>query len=347
MLMIPLPFVLAAGALSLIVREWVVVEPDRRNGWFMGFLGLLAFQEILIGARFGYGVDWLKQIQPATAVLIPPFAYLSFRRPQIDAGTLVHVLPLPIIMFVNIFLLDATDAFLALNNLGYAAMLARLGLRGSDALGWADFGRMRMILGLLWLVCGLLLVSGITDAVISYDSWITNGFNVASIAGWATAIGTMATLIGVTGYMIMTVRKRTSGKSATNTDDNTKDGEDEKVVFDQLLTLLKRERLYLDPDINLNRIARRLALPARDVSRAINSQTGQNVSQFVNRARVMEACSLLTETDMPIIQIAHASGFNTKSNFNREFARNMSGTPSQWRAKMRRTQSASGNQYQR
>lgn len=340
MLMIPLPFVLAAGALALIFREWFAVEPERRNGWFIGFLGLLAIQEILIGARFGYGVDWLKVMQPATAVLIPPLAYLSFRRPHVEARTLVYALPLPIILLINIFLLDATDAFLALNNLVYAGILARLGLQGSDGLGWADFGRMRAILGLLWLVFGLLLVSGVTDAVISYDSWITNGFNIARIAGWATAIGTLATVIGVGAYVVTSVRRRPARKSADDTDNGAPDGEDDKNVFDRLLVLLKRERLYLDPDINLNRIARRLALPTRTVSRAINSQTGQNVSQFVNQARVMEACSLLTETDMPIIQIAHASGFNTKSNFNREFARNKSSTPSQWRAKMRRDRHA-------
>jgi len=40
--------------------------------------------------------------------------------------------------------------------------------------------------------------------------------------------------------------------------------------------------MFTDPDLNLNRIARRLTLPARDVSRPINEKTGQNLSQYVD-----------------------------------------------------------------
>jgi AraC-like DNA-binding protein len=58
-----------------------------------------------------------------------------------------------------------------------------------------------------------------------------------------------------------------------------------------------------------------------------------NVSQFINEARVGEACRLLRETDLQITQIIYASGFNTKSNFNREFVRVTSSTPSEWRAR--------------
>ena len=69
----------------------------------------------------------------------------------------------------------------------------------------------------------------------------------------------------------------------------------------------------------------------RDVSRAIDSQTEQNVSQYINIQRVKEACQLLKDTNMQVTQIIYAAGFNTKSNFNREFARIESMSPSEWR----------------
>ena len=73
-----------------------------------------------------------------------------------------------------------------------------------------------------------------------------------------------------------------------------------------------------------------MIIPSRDVSRAVNASSGGNVSQYVNKLRIDEACRLLRETDMSVIQIAFASGFNTKSNFNREFQRNVGQSPSNW-----------------
>ena len=55
-------------------------------------------------------------------------------------------------------------------------------------------------------------------------------------------------------------------------------------------------------------------------------------SQYINRLRVQEACRLLAGSDMSVTQVIYAAGFNTKSNFNREFTRNTGQTPSAWRA---------------
>ena len=61
------------------------------------------------------------------------------------------------------------------------------------------------------------------------------------------------------------------------------------------------KRVYRDPDLNLDRLARKATLPARQISAAINRATGKNVSQFVNDFRIAESCSLLVETDSPFL----------------------------------------------
>jgi AraC-like DNA-binding protein len=73
-------------------------------------------------------------------------------------------------------------------------------------------------------------------------------------------------------------------------------------------------------------------VPARELSAAINSVTGQNVSQFVNNRRIAEACRLLEETKQSATTIMLDVGFSTKSNFNREFRRVTGKSPRQWRA---------------
>jgi AraC-like DNA-binding protein len=89
--------------------------------------------------------------------------------------------------------------------------------------------------------------------------------------------------------------------------------------------------LFADPDINLSRMARRLHMPARDVSKAINQATELNVSQYVNGLRIEEACRVMQTTEISITEVVFQCGFNTKSNFNREFLRVKGVAPSVWR----------------
>ena len=327
MIMIPLPFVFAAISLIVFFRELLSNREGERKHWFLWFLAALTFQEILIGVRFGYGLDWLREIQPVTAATLPPLAYFSFSRPTDKTGILMTTIPVALALLSISILPDLLDGFLAVNNLLFAILLARLGMKGSDALGWVKIDHSRQVLTLLWLVCAVLVVSGITDLAISYDFFKTDGKNTSSIAGSASLIGiVIAAAIG--GLIVW--RNLSVAKPALQADSLK-----EMEVFARLEKLVRKEKLYLDADINLNRIARRMVLPVRDVSRAVNSQTRQNVSQFINMLRVKESCRLLKDTDMQVTQIIYAAGFNTKSNFNREFVRVEGMPPTEWRTKMK------------
>jgi AraC-like DNA-binding protein len=325
MLSIPLTFVLAGAAFAVLWVDSLSGGTEKRRWWLRAFLILFIIQEIIIGLRFGYGIEQVKQIQPLTAALIPPLAYLSFTRPQLTPKVLIHLVPFVLVVAVLMVFYRAVDVILALNNLFYAVALARRGLAGPDGLSWVEIGRSKFAMILLWVLVVVLLVSGLTDLAISYDFQSTDGSNTGKIASWATLVGTVTVVACVLLYRRFGVTG-TQGDTQSDKDQNAK-------VFDKLQAFLKDDPLYLDPDINLNRIARRMKLPARDVSKAINGQTGLNVSQFINEARVGEACRLLQDTDLSITQIIYASGFNTKSNFNREFTRVTASTPSEWRSR--------------
>nr|WP_245341720.1 MULTISPECIES: AraC family transcriptional regulator [unclassified Rhizobium] len=95
---------------------------------------------------------------------------------------------------------------------------------------------------------------------------------------------------------------------------------------------LDRDGLYRDENLSLAKLARKAGVPARDLSVAINRATGLNISQFVNRRRIAEACLQLRETNRPATVIMFDVGFSTKSNFNREFRRITGMSPRQWRS---------------
>ena len=107
--------------------------------------------------------------------------------------------------------------------------------------------------------------------------------------------------------------------------------EEDSAVAASVDALMREKHLYRDVDLNLGRIARKLNLPARRVSLAINRIHGMSVSQYVNNHRIEEASRLLTSTDEPVTRIMFDAGFLTKSNFNREFLRVTGLSPTAWR----------------
>jgi len=84
-------------------------------------------------------------------------------------------------------------------------------------------------------------------------------------------------------------------------------------------------------DLNLKKLARKVGVPTREVSRAINQHAEINVSQWINSARVDAACEALVDTEVSVTQAMMDAGFLTKSNFNREFRRLKGCSPTQWR----------------
>ncbi|MEM6303531.1 MAG: AraC family transcriptional regulator [Pseudomonadota bacterium] len=323
MFMVPLPFVIALLAAIFAVYEALTRGLERRSGWFLAFLGLICAQQILVGLRFGYGVDSLRLVQALSATFLPPLAYLAFRRPALGPAQLVHLLPLLAGALALVCFIDALDPVLALTNLIYAVLLIRLGLGGSDALGWVETHRGRAVLTLLWLVAAVQMITFVADVVIAVDFVMTDGRNTLRILSWMTVLGLLAGLLGYTAVTWMAKRARATPESQAA---------DNEATFRQLSALVDAEKLHLDPDINLNRIARRMMRPAREVSRAVNAVAGCNVSLYINRLRVRQACRLLEGSDMSVTQVIYAAGFDTKSNFNREFTRNTGQTPSAWRA---------------
>lgn len=70
-------------------------------------------------------------------------------------------------------------------------------------------------------------------------------------------------------------------------------------------------------------------VPAKQLAGAINRGKNENVSRIINRHRIERACALMTD-GQSVTTAMFDSGFDTKSNFNREFQRNHQFNPSQW-----------------
>ena len=111
--------------------------------------------------------------------------------------------------------------------------------------------------------------------------------------------------------------------------------EQSRVYLKKLLDYMEQEKPYLEFDLTLKTLARRLTMQTRHLSQLINESLNQNFFDFINRYRVDTVKELLAQkTGDSILEIAYDSGFNSKSSFNLTFKKYTGETPSQFRKKI-------------
>lgn len=91
------------------------------------------------------------------------------------------------------------------------------------------------------------------------------------------------------------------------------------------------QALHAGQPVALPNIARRLGVTDRHLRRVFAAAHGVSPQAYLNTRRLLLAKQLLTDTLLPITQVAHASGFASVRRFNDAFARGYRLNPSQLR----------------
>lgn len=336
-LFVPLPFVIA---LLLFLRFVALLrQQEVGNRPFLMLIALCILQSIAVGLRWGYDITAVRFVLPVLAGGLPPLALASFQtlihRERADIGWL-NIAP-PLVMIGLLVLAPSLiDGALVAIFVGYAVILLRLAHAGPDGLDAARLdGAASAHKALLIAAFALCLSASFDIAVLLAIEW-GHAENVPAIVSNANLLGPL--LVGLTA----TVAARAHAPSAPSEEreEDAATTERDRDVLERVDRLLKEQKLFRDDSLTLARLARRAGVPARQISGAINRLAGKNVSQHINDFRVTEACRLLRETDMPVTTAMLESGFQTKSNFNREFRRVTTQSPGNWRAANRPSQPA-------
>ncbi|WP_054013956.1 helix-turn-helix domain-containing protein [Pseudoalteromonas sp. R3] len=91
------------------------------------------------------------------------------------------------------------------------------------------------------------------------------------------------------------------------------------------------EKLYLEPDLTLYKLAEYLKVSANYVSQTLNQTLGQSFFDYVNKARIDAATELLRANDKTVLDIAMAVGFNARSSFYKAFKTHTGMTPGEYK----------------
>lgn len=110
--------------------------------------------------------------------------------------------------------------------------------------------------------------------------------------------------------------------------------EHSEYILEKLLHLMRSERPYLDPEITIEKLAKRLAVKRHHLTEVINGGLEKNFFLFINEYRIASVKHALAQADgqnRTLLDTAYDAGFNSKSSFNLAFKRIMGTTPSQYR----------------
>ncbi|MEJ0054324.1 MAG: AraC family transcriptional regulator [Bacteroidota bacterium] len=83
--------------------------------------------------------------------------------------------------------------------------------------------------------------------------------------------------------------------------------------------------------VRLEKVAAIANMSVSSFSRYFKSRANKSFSDFLCEIRIGHACKMLHEEEMSISQVCYASGFNTLSNFNKQFRELTGSTPLQYK----------------
>ena len=321
---LPIPVFTALILLFFFLR--LLVRRRRPTSLAM-LVGLAAAQSLIIALAQHYRVAGAGLVQPISATAIPPAALMTYLvtavRPA-RGGDLIHLL-LPAMAVAALLTAPAfLDVLVPGGYAVYGLALIVQAARGPD-----EHPRLALQKGempsRIWVFIGAALVaSALSDVLIA--AAMASGSD--ALRPWIVSLFHAGNLLLI-GLLVLSGPLQDD--DAPETDAARRTGPPDADVWERIERHMREERPYLDPDLTLARLSRKLGVPAKALSTTINRATRGNVSRYVNAARIAEAQRALLAGES-VTNAMLSSGFNTKSNFNREFLRVAGRSPSAWLA---------------
>jgi AraC-like DNA-binding protein len=113
--------------------------------------------------------------------------------------------------------------------------------------------------------------------------------------------------------------------------------ERQKEIYDKLVDKVSQDRLYLDPDFNMEKLTAATGYSRHQISEVLNQYADMSFYPFVNRFRVEQVCAQMKKaaakdsmSSLNMLELSYACGFKSKSSFNEYFRRFTGETPSQY-----------------
>lgn len=348
-----------AGVLAMMLAGHVSLSrgvPGR--AWLVGFCLAFALQSGLLVLHLLAPGVLPAAVRAVVGASIPPLVYLFFARGGgVPASPLrgrdaLHALPLLLLLGL-VVMPDAgnwIDAAMVAIEAGYALALLSLN-RASGAAGPI---RRRALLGAAGVLFALAVVDVLIAIELSAGRLLTD-----SLAMGATKVLLPSLLVAWFVWAWRNpewfrdlisvldeapapapngparVQPADGLPSAARRQHVVADDPEATALCRRLDAHLRERRAYAEFGASLASTARRLSVSAKQLSAAVNRVHGRGFRTLLNDYKVEAAARLLADPSMaerPITEIMFDAGFQTKSNFNKEFVLRMGVSPSEFRS---------------
>lgn len=184
-----------------------------------------------------------------------------------------------------------------------------------------------MVLIILWILTTQLFYANDTDGIkVYYPLWI----GISIIIYWIGNKGLIELRIY---HERRSIRKTYQGIQEDKTSIE-KPKSKGNILFQQFLSDLEEHKLYLNPNLSLDKLAQKYNVSSGYLSQIINKHSDNALADLVNKCRIKEAQNMLldkTFDNYTIESIALESGFSTKTNFYKVFKKFTGATPNQYK----------------
>lgn len=319
--------------IALLLAGFLVLRFVQRetHGTLLALIGVCAVQSAVNPLVQYYGFAAIRPVQPVLAMVIPPLAWLAFSRAA-GNGSLgqrqwAHAAG-PVLALLALLLQPMLlDLLIPLSFVGYGLAMLLAMMRGEDSLLHSRLESGSTPL-LAWrVVAAALIASAACDVLIAYN--LTHGARGTLL--WVPSLMSSLTLLALGALSLSHAIESRRDEGVDLEPRSPEEEERDQAIIAKLDAFVAQHKPYLDPDLTLARLSRKLLVPAKPLSSAINRLKGENVSRYINRLRIEDACHRLAKGQNVTTAMLEA-GFNTKSNFNREFLRIKKMSPRSWLA---------------
>lgn len=278
MLEIPVPFIVSMllGLLAIILYARLSQQTKVASM----FLGLCSATTAMVGLRWTFGLEIFSIAQPILASTIPVAAWYAFAHANRDLGFLPikhFVAPLLVVVssITQPWLALPLDEILTLTYIIYGIALLRFSSTEAALINvslgnWEGVKKAESIAG--WV----LIFSAFVDTFMSLDLTFNQGelslyiltaahlvlLPVLSIAVVVTGINTPITNGGKSKEMNGANDEPLSSALMTS--------ERAEEITSMLDSKIRQDSLYLDPELTLSKLTRKLGIPAKQISIAVN-----------------------------------------------------------------------------
>ncbi|MCA3625189.1 MAG: helix-turn-helix transcriptional regulator [Methylobacterium sp.] len=203
------------------------------------------------------------------------------------------------------------------------------------SLNW--FGWMIAVLSIIWVVNANIILDDIFFQMLAISNDVRAGIEVA----WVCALSLMVLWqpaifapreTSLEGEPVLEPEPGEGLEKGLRYSRSGLDAERAQRIASKIERAMAEERLYRHQSITLRQLSEHTRIPENYISQVLNVDVGKNFYEYINHWRVRDACALLKQEQMSIIEIGEEVGFNSRSTFNAAFKKEVGVTPSEFRA---------------